>query len=156
MRYMQDSFQARRRTSTTTKGKLTGYSKQDLVALTRTYERTGNDLYNPGITPDEWRALNMPKATEKKKDTWLKPEHLPEKGTVEMTIVGNCRTYEGDYGFKLNMDVKIKGKVYTFGIKPNNPGLREIINNLASGKKIEVQRGEYKGNDYVQVVLEED
>jgi len=86
-----------------------------------------------------------------KKLPFLKADNLPERGSVEMKITGNTRTFDGDYGLKINMDVEIKGKKYCFGIKPNNPGLRVIIDSLAARKAIKVERGDYNGNEYVQV-----
>lgn len=86
-----------------------------------------------------------------KKLDFLKADDLPEKGKTVMEILGNTRTFDSEYGMKFNMDVRINKKSYSFGIKPTNPGLRVIIDSLATGKKIEVERGEYKGNEFVQV-----
>jgi len=87
---------------------------------------------------------------------FLKAEHLPERGAVELRVIGNARTQQSDWGMKINIDVAIGKKKYTFGVKPTNPALRVIIDRLAAGEVIEVQRGEYNGNDYVQVVGTED
>lgn len=99
----------------------------------------------------------MPKNTKNnnrsnKQLEFLGVDALPTKGSIEMKILGNTGTYEGDYGLKINMDVQIGSKKYRFGIKPKNPGLRVIIDALCTGEKIEVERGEYNGNEYVAVV----
>lgn len=96
----------------------------------------------------------MPKNTNRssKKLDFLSVDELPAKGSIEMKILGNTGTYEGDYGLKINFDVQIGSKKYRFGIKPKNPGLRIILDSLVSGKKIEVERAEYNGNEYVGVV----
>jgi hypothetical protein len=91
-------------------------------------------------------------AKQFKKLPFLKAEDVPASGQIEMKVLGNVRSFEGDYGLKLNMDVEIKGKKYSFGVKPTNPGLRVIINSLAERKVIKVERGEYNGNDYVKIV----
>lgn len=87
---------------------------------------------------------------------FLKAEDLPERDAVELRIIGNARTQQSDWGMKINIDVALGKKKFTFGVKPTNPALRVIIDRLAAGEVIEVKRGEYNGNEYVQVVGTED
>jgi len=119
------------------------------------YVQTRNEIFNPGITPEEWRAQV---AGKNKNLDWLKPDNLPANGTTRIRVVGDCFTVNGDYGFKINMTIKLEEdkKQYKFGVKHNNPGLVQLINDLAAGKPTVVQRAEYKGNEYVQIVTEDD
>ena len=83
---------------------------------------------------------------------FLKATDIPRDQRVEMKIVGNTRTYNSDWGLKINIDVVVGKRQFCFGIKPNNPGLRVIIDHLAAGEVIEIERSVYKGNEYVAVV----
>ena len=86
-----------------------------------------------------------------KKLPFIKADDLPASGSVEMKVLGNCRAFDGNFGLKLNLDVEVKGKKYCFSIKPTNPGLRVIVDGLVNRKKISIERGEYNGNEFVQV-----
>ena len=83
---------------------------------------------------------------------FLKPTDIPRDQRVEMKVIGNTRTYNSDWGLKLNIDVVVGKRQFAFGIKPNNPGLRVLIDKLAAGEVIEIERAMYKGNEYVSIV----
>jgi hypothetical protein len=83
---------------------------------------------------------------------FLQPGDIaPDRPTL-MLVIGNTRTYNSKWGLKFNIDVQVGNRQYAMSFKASNPGLRVLIDKLAAGEVIEIERATYKGNAFVHIV----
>lgn len=82
---------------------------------------------------------------------WLKVEEVPEEG-LSVNILPGVRNLQNEWGYKLVFTVSNEelGE-RSFSIKPTNPGLRTIIDNLIAGNETMLEVQEYNGRTYVGV-----
>lgn len=89
---------------------------------------------------------------KQRQSQFLKPEHLNKNGKTKMNVLSVGYIGDSGYGLKINFEVEIGKKRFTFGMKPSNLSIKTLINNAIARKAVDVEVDDYNGNDYVKVV----
>jgi hypothetical protein len=88
---------------------------------------------------------------------FLKPKDISAKGRTKLTVLGNVRLQESQFGTQLLIDVKNGARSYTFAVKLDTPNHRFLFSRFGKSENkwkgaIQVERGEYLGNEFIKII----
>jgi uncharacterized C2H2 Zn-finger protein len=107
-------------------------------------------------------STTIPRANREQQNTdynaFLKAEFIGKVGKqATLTLTGNARSVESQFGEQIIVEVKHRGNVYDWGIKLNSPNHRLLEDFVGTettrwrGKKIDVTVRENLGRDYIAI-----
>lgn len=114
----------------------------------------------PSGAPQGGRSLTQapaPNTSGGGGSSYLKAEHIAQRGTTALTFLGGAKSSTGQYGAGVDLPVVVGKKKYTFTVKfesGNYPRLyTRFGSNFAKWKgKVKVCVAQHLGKNYVQVV----
>jgi len=86
---------------------------------------------------------------------FLKATDIPEKGTTEITLLGDVRKSTSPYGEGIEVACTLGGKRYDWTIRFDSWNYPRLYKRFGAENwegVVKVERKEYKGNEYVAVV----
>jgi hypothetical protein len=85
---------------------------------------------NPGRTKARAAMARGTRQSQPERREFLRAADLPRKGTSVIKLGNSIRTFKGDYGVQLVIEVEVNGHEYDFGVKVNG------ANHIALEKKL--------------------
>lgn len=88
---------------------------------------------------------------------YLKASDLSKSGKSVLSILGNARESSSEFGDGIDIEVKLGAKSYTWTVKFASGNYRRLYESYGDnpdrwkGKKVKVERGEFRGNEYVKI-----
>jgi hypothetical protein len=117
------------------------------------------DWFEKALTKENNMNLPDPKsAASGDYAPFLKAKDLPKKGNCKLTLTGDVRESNGQFGDGIDVGVKLGGKVYSWTVKFESGNYRRLIEAFGKNikkwksKTVTVTVDKYLGNSYVKIV----